>query len=242
MFIWGKNFKNNVLKDNIFISGIQKAYPPLFVEFKNIIPDNIDLFPTGNVIDDLQLNENETIKATLLSGANPMVLINPEAVQLSGLELPSNIKYENIKERINLISKNAAKLMKIEPTDALRVAWVSKSASFIDTSGNMINEETIDIVARITANNRIHHAFTGTGAINLTCACLIEGTIANLCLEGNEKQNKNIVHGEVKIGQPGGSMTCEAEVEYDPVKRKWKINQAGLVRTAKLLMEGFVYT
>lgn len=264
MYIWG-NLTPSIEK--VFISGIQGAYSPLFVEFKDIVPPVSKLFPTGNVIDKLILAEDDVIEATLISGANPLAIINASSLNLKGNELPSEISYPSIKERLDLISKKASERMKIELTDAFRVAWVAPPSSYTDSSNNFIEEDKIDILSRITTNSRIHHAHTGTGAINIAVASIINGTIPNLCLKNKNncvhkvfedkegkveikiaedkislKDNENIslqIEGKIIIGHPGGLMICEGEVEM--VGGEWKVNRAGFVRHARVLMEGWVY-
>ena len=244
MYIWGNLYPEKFEKNEVTISGVQRLFTPIFVEFKDIIPEHLNLFPTGNVVDKIQLDENEEIDATLLSGANPLVLIKPDALKLKGYELPKDINYESIKDKLALICYKASKLMNIELTEAFRVAWVSKPVSYTDSSGNFINENTIDILSRVTANNRIHHAHTGTGAINIGVACMVKGTIANMCLDFKKnEENKELKKkaNEITIGHPGGLMTCESDVEFDEMKKKWVIKRAGFVRTARILMDGFVY-
>lgn len=236
MYIWGSLLSEIKEQNLIKISGIERLYPPIFVEWKDIVPENENLFPTGNVVDKLVLSETESIPATLLSGANPSILITPEVLNLKGYELPKEINYELIREKLKLICQAAAKLMKIEVTEALKISWVSRPISYKEASGNQFDENSVDIISRITANNRIHHEYTATGAINLAVACMIKGTLANLCLKDQERK-----YSEIRIGSPGGSMTCEANVEFNKEKGKWEIRRAGLVRSARILMDGWVY-
>lgn len=279
MYIWG-NLTSSISIEKVCISGVQAAYPPLFVEFKDIIPPGSKLFPTGNVIDQLILAESDSIQATLISGANPLAIIKASELNLKGNELPSEINYHSIKERIDLISKRASEKMKIELTDAFRVAWVASPSSYTDTSNNIIEGDKIDILSRITANSRIHHAHTGTGAINIAVASIINGTIPNLCLKNkinckkiifedynespaklkNENDQMKIseisageinlqddehhnslkkIGGQIIIGHPGGIMICEGEVEM--LEEEWKVNRAGFIRHARILMEGWVF-
>jgi 2-methylaconitate isomerase len=246
MYIWG-NLSSS--PEKVIISGVQSAYPPLFVEFKDIIPPGSKLFPTGNTIDKLLLSENDVIEATLISGANPLVIINASSLNLEGNELPSQINYQTMKPRLDTICQKASEKMGIELTDAVRVAWVASPLSYTDTSNNLIEKEKINILSRITANSRIHHAHTGTGAINIAISGIIKGTIPNLLIKYNklkeeqnqikEKINSQKIEGEVVIGHPGGLMICEAEVEN--MEKEWNVNRAGFVRHARILMEGWVY-
>ena len=76
-----------------------------------------------------------------------------------------------------MIRLKASQLMGVQLTDSLRAAWISKPLSFKDTSGDFVNADFYDINSRITASNRIHHAHTGTGAIDVAVASLIKGLI-----------------------------------------------------------------
>jgi 2-methylaconitate isomerase len=248
MCIWGNI---NHSSEKVCISGIKLAYPPLFVEFKDIVPIDSNLFPTKNLIDRLQLSDTEIIEATLISGANPLAVIHASALGLKGNEIPSEINYFSIKERLDLISKKAAEKMKIQLTDAFRIAWVASPSPYTDTSNNLIDVSKFDILSRITTNSRIHHAHTGTGAINIAVAALIKGTIPNTCLIEDKRRNfsdssakKEIVlnksmEGQVIIGHPGGLMICEGEVNLDG--NDWRVSRAGFIRHARMLMEGWIY-
>ena len=214
---------------------------PIFVEFKDIVPKNYSLFPTGNLIDKIELDKDVFIEATLLLGANSYALIRPEALNLKGNELPNEIDFNSIKEKIDIISKKSCSLMKIQLTEAFRIGWVSTSQDYIDSSGNKVSAKDFDVSTRVTANGRIHHALPGTGAINIGIASFIKGTLPNLCLS-EESLKKCMEKKEITIGHPGGLMECQIEVSCNNnSKNEWKVSRAGFVRTARILMEGFVY-
>ncbi len=244
MYVWGNINPQNEMKSNqIGISGVQGKSNPIFVEFKNIIPEGSKLFPTGNLIDEITVEENshqEKLEATLICGANNQVIITPESLGLKGHELPKDIDYEKIKSKIYRISIKAAKLMNIPLNESLRISWVANPVSYIDTSGNYIENNSIDILSRITAGNRIHHAHTGTGAINLGIISSIEGTIVNKVLKKNKNYN-NKQNNQLRIGHPGGIMACESEVVFNEFSKNWEVKRAGFIRTARLIMDGFVY-
>jgi 2-methylaconitate cis-trans-isomerase PrpF len=220
------------------ISGVPHFYEPIFVEFNNLTPEGKSLLPTGRVIEKILINENEYIETTLVAGTNPLVIIRPETLSLKGNEIPCEINYEHIKKRINSILTASAKKMGIEITDSLRLAWVTSPQDYKDSSGNMVTKNSFDILSRITAPNRVHHTHTGTGAINIAAVSLIEGTLASYYIDrtrlGRLSDSK-----EIRIGHPGGVMTCEAEVEYSG--GNWRIKKGGFIRNAKLLMDGYVY-
>jgi 2-methylaconitate cis-trans-isomerase PrpF len=217
-----------------YISGVPLPYDAIFVEFNNSTPDGQSIFPTGRVKDEILIDDKEYIEATLFQGTNPLVIIKPESLFLKGNEIPTEIDYRRIRKRIQLILSAASIKMGMEITDSLRLAWVRSPEEYKDSSGKMVERNSCDILSRITAPNRIHHAHTGTGAINIAAACLIEGTLARDCLSKELCKLK-----EIRIGHPAGVMTCEAEVELK--NGNWKIKKGGFIRNAKLLMDGYVY-
>lgn len=238
MLIWG-NLRENPTKNNLIaISGVPGTASAVYVEFKEFLSKDKLLFPTGNLIDELYIeNSNKKlIKATLISGSNPMIIITPDVLGLLGSESPKNIDYPKIKNILDEILEKSADKMKIKITESLKVSWVSKPLPFIDSSGNKVEKDSFDISCRITASNRIHHAITGTGAINLGVSCLIKGTIAN-----NVIDNDVIHRNEIIIGHPGGIMKVDSAVQIDEKTNRYLIKRAGFIRTARLIMDGYVY-
>jgi 2-methylaconitate isomerase len=237
MFIWGNlsNLSKECNTDSkISISGVEGLSDPIFVEFNNLTPEGSKLFPTGNLIDKISL-DNCNIEATLINGTNPMIIIKPESVGLVGHEIPKYIAYEKIHPKINLILNESAKMMNIKVTESLRVAWVSSPIDYKDSMNNIITKDSVNILSRITAGNRVHHAHTGTGAINLSIAANIKGTIVSNAM------HREGISNEVTIGHPSGRLTCESEVEFCNQTKLWKVNKAGFFRTSRLIIDGFVY-
>lgn len=227
--------------DLISIPGVPGASPPILVEFKDITAGSQSgLFPTGNVKDFITLDDGETVCATLVAGANPTIIASPSALALHGAELPSQISYGSIAKRIEELRRAGASAMGIDVTDALRVAWVSPPRSYEESSGQMVSAEHVDLLSRITTPGRVHHAHTGTGAINVAVAAAVPGTVANSVLSssGNTSPKSQQV---VRIGHPGGVMQCTASVELEPAGGIWRVKAAGFVRTARYLMSGFVH-
>lgn len=238
MMIWG--FLDSEKADKLIkISGLQHLYSPIFVEFKDLVPKNYSLFPTGNLIDKIEVDKDVFIEATLLLGANSYTFIKPEALNLKGSELPNEINFNSIKEKIDIISKKSASLMKIQLTEAFRVAWVASPTDYIDSSGKKVFAQEFDISTRVTANGRVHHALPGTGAINIGIASMIKGTLPYLCLT-EESVKKCMAKKEISIGHPGGLMECQIELTCCS-KNEWNVCRAGFIRNARILMEGFVY-
>lgn len=208
----------------VSIPGVPGCSPGIKVEFKE--PGHAgELLPANKPIHTLRLPDGKTFEATLICGANPSIFIHAQALGLIGTELPEQIDYHKLQPTLTAICRAGASLMNIPFTAAVRVAWLSPPSS----------QEDCDIVSRIMTEGRIHHAHTGTGAINLACAAKIPGTIPYQIVN---LQNKKLEI--LRIAHPQGIMPVTANVVWQQDLKRWCALSAGFIRTAKILMQGDV--
>src|SRR3990167_10125398 len=100
--------------------------------------------------------------------------------------------------------------MQIPNTSAVRVAWVSSPKDYTASDGSVILAMECDILSCISTEGRVHHAHTGTGAINLACAAKIPDTIPFQIVQKTlENTNGN---APINIGHPSGVMQVNATV------------------------------
>lgn len=245
--VWQVNLQQEITlhlssPDNIanFISipGVPGYGAGISVEFKESDTEH-SLLPGGNVVHQLSLPGGKKVDATLIFAANPTIFIRAKDIGLNGAELPAEINYDRIKDTFEQLGRAGAAIMQIPYTPAVRVAWLSPPTNYLTNEKVAINREDIDIISRITTEGRVHHAHTGSGAINLACAAHIPGTIPAQILEQNKhKYDKN---SAIRIGHPKGVMQVNAHVIWDKTKEKWRMQSGGFLRTAKILMAGDVY-
>lgn len=213
-------------EDLISIPGVPGLSRPIYVEF--IDPSGGEsLLPNNQPVHILKLPSGKTIPATLILGANPTIFVRAMDLDfgLSGEELPDQIDFQKLSPIIDCLGQKGADIMGIPYNAAVRLAWVSEPK-------NNNSSNASSIVSRISTEGRVHHAHTGTGAINLACAARIPGTIP---FEIIKDQNKsiNIIH-------PSGVMQVDAKVICNE-SEKWICLSSGFVRTAKIIMKGEVY-
>ena len=198
------------------------------------------IFPTGNVVDDLEVPGVGVLKATLINAGIPTVFVNAEALGYTGCELQEAINgdakalemFETIRAhgavRMGLIS-HVEEAASRQHTP--KVAFVAPAASYMASSRKAVNAEDIDLVVRALSMGKLHHAMMGTAAVAIGAAAAIQGTLVNLAAGGIERE-------AVTFGHPSGSLRVGAKASL--VDGRWQIDQAVMSRSARVLMEGRV--
>ncbi|KNH42810.1 2-methylaconitate cis-trans isomerase PrpF [Pseudomonas lini] len=198
------------------------------------------MFPTGNLVDDLEVPGVGTLKATLINAGIPTIFINAEDIGYTGTELQGAINgdlkalamFETIRAygalRMGLI-QHLDEATKRQHTP--KVAFVAKPADYIASSGKAIAATDIDLLVRALSMGKLHHAMMGTAAVAIGTAAAISGTLVNLAAGGIERN-------AVRFGHPSGTLRVGAEASK--VNGEWTVNKAIMSRSARVLMEGYV--
>ncbi len=198
------------------------------------------MFPTGNLVDDLEVPGIGTLKATMISAGIPTVFVNAEDIGYQGTEL---------REDINGNPEALARLESIRVAGALRmglirtaeealtrqhtpkVAFVSRPKSYRASSGKNIEAGEVDLLVRALSMGKLHHAMMGTCAVAIGTAAAVPGTLVNLAAGGGERQ-------AVRFGHPSGTLRVGAEAKQ--IDGQWTVTKAIMSRSARVLMEGWV--
>ncbi|MFM4961363.1 2-methylaconitate cis-trans isomerase PrpF [Aeromonas caviae] len=202
------------------------------------------LFPTGNLVDDLEVPDSVVksgvLKATLISAGIPTVFVNAEDIGYEGTEL---------REAINTDPKALARFEAIRVAGALRmglikrpeeaatrqhtpkIAFVAPAKDYRTASGKEIIAGEIDLLVRALSMGKLHHAMMGTCAVAIGTAAAIPGTLVNLAAGGGERET-------VRFGHPSGTLSVGAQAEQ--VAGQWTVTKAVMSRSARILMEGWV--
>jgi probable AcnD-accessory protein PrpF len=198
------------------------------------------MFPTGNLVDDLEVPGVGTFKATMINAGIPTIFVNAEDIGYKGTELQGAINgdpkallmFETIRAygalRMGLIS-NVDEAAKRQHTP--KVAFVAKPADYVSSSGKTVAAGDVDLLVRALSMGKLHHAMMGTAAVAIGTAAAISGTLVNLAAGGVERN-------AVRFGHPSGTLRVGAEASQ--VNGEWTVNKAIMSRSARVLMEGFV--
>ncbi|WP_250454355.1 2-methylaconitate cis-trans isomerase PrpF [Caballeronia sp. ATUFL_M2_KS44] len=198
------------------------------------------MFPTGQLVDDLEVPGIGTLKATMINAGIPTIFVNADSIGYTGTELQDAIngddaalrRFETIRAygalRMGLIA-SLDDIAKRQHTP--KVAFVAPPAAYVASSGKRIGAEDVDVLVRAMSMGKLHHAMMGTAAVAIGTAAAIPGTLVNLAAGGGTLR-------EVRFGHPSGTLRVGAEaVEADG---EWKVTKAIMSRSARVLMEGNV--
>ncbi|MGQ9427340.1 2-methylaconitate cis-trans isomerase PrpF [Gilvimarinus sp. F26214L] len=222
------------------LDGVTFPAAEVKVEFMDPADGEGAMFPTGNVVDDLEVPGLGTLKATLINAGIPTVFVNAEAIGYSGTELQDHINsdpqalamFETIRAqgalRMGLIN-NIDEAAQRQHTP--KVAFVAKPQGYTASSGKAVAPEDIDLLVRALSMGKLHHAMMGTAAVAIGIAAAVPGTLVNLAAGGGERKS-------VCFGHPSGTLTVGGEVAR--VDGQWTAVKAGMSRSARVLMEGWV--
>ena len=198
------------------------------------------MFPTGNLIDDLEVPGVGTFKATMINAGIPTVFVNADAIGYKGTELQDAIngdvkalaKFETIRAygamRMGLI-KHIDEAVKRQHTP--KVAFVAPPADYVSSSGKQVRAADVDLLVRAMSMGKLHHAMMGTAAVAIGTAAAIPGTLVSLAAGGRP-------HEAVRFGHPSGTLRVGAEARN--VGGEWVVTKAIMSRSARVLMEGAV--
>jgi len=198
------------------------------------------MFPTGHVVDDLDVPGVGTFRATMINAGIPTVFVEADAIGYTGTELQDAINgdpkalamFETIRAygalRMGLI-KDVADAAQRQHTP--KVAFVAKPQGYISSSGKVVGVGDVDLLVRAMSMGKLHHAMMGTAAVAIGTAAAIPGTLVNLAAGGGERT-------AVRFGHPSGTLRVGAQASQE--NGEWVVRKAIMSRSARVLMEGWV--
>jgi len=198
------------------------------------------MFPTGHLVDDLDVPGVGTLKATMINAGIPTIFVNAEAIGYTGTELQDAINgdaralamFETIRAhgavRMGLI-RNVDEAATRQHTP--KVAFVAKATDYVASSGKRVAAGHIDLLVRALSMGKLHHAMMGTAAVAIGTAAAVPGTLVNLAAGGGSRT-------AVRFGHPSGTLRVGAEASR--VNGEWTVTKVIMSRSARVLMEGWV--
>lgn len=211
-----------------------------FIDTSDDAEEGGSMFPTGNLIDDLEVPGIGTLKATMISAGIATVFVNAEDIGYTGTELREAIntdpgalaRFEQIRIagalRMGLI-KTPEEAAKRQHTP--KIAFVAKPKDYLASSGKAIGASDVDLLVRALSMGKLHHAMMGTCAVAIGTAAAVPGTLVNLAAGGGART-------AVRFGHPSGTLRVGAEAVQ--VNGEWTVTKAIMSRNARILMEGWV--
>ncbi|MGF2881276.1 2-methylaconitate cis-trans isomerase PrpF [Acinetobacter johnsonii] len=225
------------------LDGVTFPAAEVQIEFLDPADDGEDggaMFPTGNLVDTLEVPEIGRFQATLINAGIPTIFLNAEDIGYTGSELQDAINGDaKALARFETIRAYGAKQMGLiqDISEAAsrqhtpKIAFVSKPKQYVSSSGKTITEQDTDLLVRALSMGKLHHAMMGTAAVAIGTAAAIPGTLVNLAAGGGARE-------AVRFGHPSGTLRVGAQAIQE--KGQWVVKKAVMSRSARVLMEGWV--
>ncbi len=204
------------------ISGVPGTAAPVQLDFNDTAGSSCGaLLPTGNVTDDI-----DGIHATLIDNGMPVVVMHASDLGIVGTESPADLDANDaLTSRLEAIRLQAGQLMglgDVADTTVPKLTMVSAP-----TAGG-------DISTRTFIPHRCHEAIGVLGAVTVATAALLPATPAADVLRAGAGTD-----GRVVCEHPTGTFTASVDVDLsgsEPVATR-----AGIIRTARPIMDGVVF-
>ncbi|MCU4588150.1 2-methylaconitate cis-trans isomerase PrpF [Acinetobacter ursingii] len=253
--IWQKNIEKTIIAHVPITNGqVQETgdfeldgvtFPAAEVQIEFLDPaddgeEGGDMFPTGNVVDTLDVPEIGSFQATFINAGIPTIFLNAHDLGYTGTELQDAIngdaqaltRFEKIRAygavQMGLISDvSQAAARQHTP----KIAFVAPASTYQSSSGKTVQAQDVDLLVRALSMGKLHHAMMGTAAVAIGTAAAIPGTLVNLAAGGGARE-------AVRFGHPSGSLRVGAQAEQQG--EKWVVKKAIMSRSARVLMEGWV--
>ncbi|GGP42931.1 2-methyl-aconitate isomerase [Shewanella algicola] len=222
------------------LDGVTFPAAEVQVEFLDPADGDGAMFPTGNVVDVLEVPGVGSFNATMINAGIPTIFINAADINYVGTELQDDINNDDKALTMfeTIRAYGAVKMGLIKHIDEAaarqhtpKVAFVAPATEYVSSSGKSVTTADIDLVVRALSMGKLHHAMMGTAAVAIGTAAAIPGTLVNLAAGGGERS-------AVRFGHPSGTLRVGAEAEL--VQGQWQVKKAIMSRSARVLMEGKV--
>lgn len=225
------------------LDGVTFPAAEVQIEFLDPADDGEDggaMFPTGNLVDTLDVPNIGSFPATFINAGIPTIFLNAEDIGYTGTELQEAINGDaEALKRFETIRAYGAKQMGLiqDIAEAAtrqhtpKIAFVSKPKAYVSSSGKAITELDTDLLVRALSMGKLHHAMMGTAAVAIGTAAAIPGTLVNLAAGGGERE-------AVRFGHPSGTLRVGAQAILE--NGQWQVKKAIMSRSARVLMEGWV--
>ena len=217
------------------IPGVPGTGSPIYLSFTNAEGAVTGkLFPTGNAMD-IVYSSKGPINVSIIDVANPLVFVNAQDVGLKGTELPHEFTQERLSE-LEEIRAIAAEMCQFATKEEAtkkspavpKMTIIAPPMDYIDVTGVERKAEDMDCTIRMMSMQKPHQALAITGAICTTAGAFLKDTILSDILTAKQEV--------VRLGHPAGIMETKVDIIAG------NITAIKAVRTARTILEGYVYT
>lgn len=208
------------------ISGVPGTAAAIRLDFEDIAGGSCGaLLPTGNAVDEI-----DGVVCSLVDNGMPVVVMAASALGIEGHEDCADLEADDeLRRRLESIRLKAGPLMNlgdVATTSVPKLTIVSEPRS-----GGHLNTRTF-------IPHRCHDAIGVLGAVSVATAAMLPGSPAATLLPG--EGNGPPAGGVITLEHPTGTFDAVVEVEIG-IHGNPEVRRAGIVRTARKLMDGVVH-
>lgn len=250
--IWQKNIQKTIIAHvpitngevqetgDFELDGVTFPAAEVVIEFMDPADGEGSMFPTGNVVDELEVPGVGTFKASMINAGIPTIFVNAADIGYTGTELQKDINgdAEALARFETMRAYGAVKMGLIKDIEEAvarqhtpKIAFVAPATDYEASSGKQIKASDIDVCVRALSMGKLHHAMMGTASVAIATAAAVPGTLVNLAAGGVDRD-------AVTFGHPSGTLRVGAAAEQ--VNGEWTATKAVMSRSARVLMEGWV--
>jgi probable AcnD-accessory protein PrpF len=250
--IWQKNIQKTIIAHvpitngevqetgDFELDGVTFPAAEVVIEFMDPADGEGSMFPTGNLVDELEVPGIGTFKVTMINAGIPTIFVNAADIGYTGTELQKDINSdaEALARFETMRAYGAVKMGLIKDIEEAvarqhtpKIAFVAPATDYEASSGKQIKASDIDVCVRALSMGKLHHAMMGTASVAIATAAAVPGTLVNLAAGGGARE-------AVTFGHPSGTLRVGAAAEE--VNGEWTAKKAVMSRSARVLMEGWV--
>jgi 4-oxalomesaconate tautomerase len=205
------------------ISGVPGTAAPIRLDFEGVAGSSCGaLLPTGRAVDQV-----EGLTVTLIDNGMPVVVLRAGDLGVTGHETCAELEADaSLRQTLERVRLAAGPLMNLGDVAATTVPKLTLVAA---------PREGGAIATRTFIPHRCHEAIGVLGAVSVaTAALLADGPAAEVAKVADANEG-----GVVTIEHPTG--TFDAAVDLSLVDDVPVVERAGIIRTARKLMDGTVF-
>lgn len=205
------------------ISGVPGTAASVRLDFEGTAGGTCgSLLPTGNRVDDI-----DGVPCTLIDNGMPVVVMAAAELGVSGQESCADLEVDDgLRRRLESIRLQAGMLMNLGDVTTTTVPKLSLVSPPL--AGGHLNTRTF-------IPHRCHEAIGVLGAVSVATAALISDTPAAATAAA-------IDDDLIRLEHPTGTFVASVEIDHPTEERSLpRVVRAGIIRTARKLMDGTVY-
>ena len=251
--IWQKNISKTIIAHvpmqngevletgDFELDGVTFPAAEVQIEFIDPADGEGSMFPTGNLVDELDIPGIGRLQATLINAGIPTVFVNAADIGYTGKELQADINsdadklafFETLRAYGALKMGLIADLSEAQTRQHTpKIAFVAPPQTYTASSGKTVEAKEIDLLVRALSMGKLHHAMMGAASVASATAAAVPGTLVNLAAGGGDRE-------AVRFGHPSGTLRVGAAAELDG-NGQWTAKKAVMSRSARVIMEGWV--